>query len=166
MRWGIVGDAAASEIQLRPLTSLWAETVRDQVDWRRILNSQRCLVPVDQFFEWQRVGDKKTREFGFKLRSGKPMMIAGLWNRTSSIGLSFAYISCPANELTSLVHDRMPVILDQSAIAPWFNPESSIGSLLSLLKPIKQNSLEVRPIVSTQPNHRPNQQSLFDRYAA
>jgi putative SOS response-associated peptidase YedK len=150
----------------RPLTTIRSDALRNQPEWRRLLNAQRCVVPAEQFFEWKRVDDIKTREFCIKLKSGKPMMIAGLWNRSDSYGESFAYISCQANPLVSLIHDQMPVMLDQAAISAWFNPDATLEHLLSFLKPARVDEIELTAVAKSQNTQRPNQPSLFDREAA
>ncbi len=166
MRWGLVVDRPSAEPQIRPLNTLRVEALAEQLEWRRLLNGQRCLVPADQFFEWKRVEGFKTREFAFKLKSGRPMMIAALWNRSNASGDTFAYVSCEANRLVSLIHDRMPAILDEASIATWFNPDASLESLLSLMKPLRQTELEAHPVSHTRTAARPSQPSLFDRRAA
>lgn len=166
MRWGLAADRPAGEPRLRPLNTIRVEALAEQWEWRRLLNSQRCLVPVDQFYEWKRIENVKTREFAFKLKSGRPMMIAALWNRAQSGVDSFAYISCAANTLVSLIHDRMPAILDETSIATWFNPDAPLESLLSLLKPLRQSDLEAHPVSQPHSTARPSQPSLFDRRAA
>lgn len=166
MRWGLTTDHTHGEPQPRPLTTVRADTIAEQVEWRRLLNTQRCLVPADQFFEWKRIEGIKTREFSFRLKSGQPMMIAGLWNRSPDRNFSFASISCEANPLVSLIHARMPVILEQASITAWFNPETSLETLMSLLRPIRQGELEAHAVSQARTTHRPNQPSLFDRRAA
>ena len=78
MRWGLVPEWAQDDARNRPLVSVRAETVAQEIEWRRLLNTRRCVVPADQFFEWKRAGGVKTKEYAFKLKSHRPMMIAGL----------------------------------------------------------------------------------------
>jgi len=166
MRWGLRFAAEGSTLNARPLTSLHTQSIQTNAEWRRLLNAQRCVIPAEQFFEWKRVGDVRTREYCMKLKSGKPMMIAGLWNRTDFFGDTFAYVSCQANPLAALIHEHMPAILDPSAISAWFNPDTSLEMLLSFLKPVKVDDIIIHAVDKAQPTQRPNQPSLFDRQAA
>jgi len=169
MRWGLVPDWARDEDKDRPLVTVRAEAVAGEVDWRRMLNTRRCIIPADQFFEWKRVGNVKTREYALKLKSRRPLMIAGLWNRSpASTGAidGFAYISCPANRLVGLIHDRMPVILDEAGIATWFNPDASLENLLGLLRPYKWDELELQAVTRQPAKAKPYQPSLFASRAA
>lgn len=172
MRWGLVPDWAQDEARDRPLVSVRAETVAQEIDWRRLLNTRRCVVPADQFFEWKRTDGVKTKEYAYRLKSHRPMMIAGLWHRARAASLrggtldSFAYISCPSNRLVGLVHDRMPVILDDAGVAAWFNPDATLESLLGLLRPMIWGQLELHPVGQPVARPKPYQPSLFARRAA
>lgn len=173
MRWGLVPERQewhdGEPQQARPLITVRAETIGAQAEWRRLLNTRRCIVPADQFFEWLRVGDVKAKEYAFKLKSRRPMMIAALWNRTPAAGKTvetFAYISCEANRLVSQIHDRMPVVLDDAAVKEWFNPDATLETLLGLLRPIDSSELEYQPVSNTPARARPYQPSLFASRAA
>ena len=171
MRWGLVPEWAQDDARDRPLVSVRAETVAQEIDWRRLLNTRRCVVPAGQFFEWKRAGGVKTKEYAYKLKNHRPMMIAALWNRgraNSDRGAldSFAYISCPANRLVGLVHDRMPVILDDAGLAAWFNPDAMLETLLGLLRPMAWGQLELHAVGQPPTKAKPYQPSLFASRAA
>lgn len=166
MRWGLRGEIDGPAILARPLTSVRTEVLKANPEWRRLLNARRCVVPAEQFFEWKRVAEVKTREYCIRLRSGKPMMIAGLWNRSDSCGDTFAYISCPANPLVSLIHDQMPVFLDPGQVSTWFNPDATLEALLACLKPAKVEDIELFPVTQKRSTSDAQQPSLFDRVAA
>jgi putative SOS response-associated peptidase YedK len=170
MRWGVLPDGEFSGEQAKPLNAVQAETIAEEIEWRRLLNARRCLLPSEQFFEWRRVEGVKTREFVFRLKSRRPMMIAALWNRMPSAHAkpadAFAYVTCPSNRLVACVHDRMPVILDDAAVSVWMNPDASLDSLLTLLKPIESNLLELYPVAEPVASVRSYQPSLFASRAA
>lgn len=169
MRWGLAPEWERDGDQVRPLINVRAETIAEHIEWRRLLNSKRCLVPTDQFFEWKRVAGMKTKEYVLKLKSKRPMMIAALWNRTPSpaggVADCFAYISCSANRLVGFIHDRMPVIMDEAAISTWLNPDAPLEHLLALLRPLDHSLLDLHP-VSDPAKQKPLQPSLFASRAA
>lgn len=170
MRWGLTPEKRREDEQARPLISVQAETIAGHLEWRRLLNTHRCVVPAEQFFEWTRVDGVKTREYVFKLKNRRPMMIAALWNRTpSSNGKSmesFAYVTCAANRLVSHVHDRMPVVLDEAGVAAWFDADATLEDLLALLTPCDSAKLEAQPVTNAGARIRPYQPSLFASRAA
>ena len=170
MRWGLLPDAERVGEEAKPLIAVRAETIAGEIGWRRLLNARRCLVPTDQFFEWKRVEGVKTREFALKLKSRRPMMIAGLWNRMPSAAgkpvESFAYITCPANRLMSLLHDRMPAILDDAAVATWMNPDATLDNLIGVLKPLDSDRFDLHAVSEPVTRSKSYQPSLFASRAA
>jgi len=167
MRWGLKMEAGSrTDIAAKPLTSVQTQALCTNAGWRRLLNSQRCVVPADRFFEWKRVAEVKTREYCIRLSSGKPMMLAGLWNRSETVGETFAYVSCPANPLFSLVHSRMPVILEPEDLPAWLNPDTRLEALLAMLRPVSVEAIELFAVTQHKQAPDPRQASLFDRMAA
>ena len=74
------------------------------------------------------------------LRDWELFSFAGLWeswtDKESGTALhSCTIITCPANELVSPIHGRMPVILPKEAEASWLVPTEDMESLQSLLVP-------------------------------
>lgn len=167
MRWGLrMETGSPMDVAAKPLTSVQTQALSTNAGWRRLLNSQRCVVPADRFFEWKRVAEVKTREYCIRLSSGKPMMLAGLWNRSETCGESFAYLSCPSNALFSTVHAHMPVILDPRDLPAWLNPDTTLETLLSMLAPVNDEEIDIFPVTQPKSGNDTRQASLFDRLAA
>jgi putative SOS response-associated peptidase YedK len=74
----------------------------------------------------------------------------GKWVKTCSI------LTTTPNAVTSAVHDRMPVILDQDAYDLWLDPGMQNVALVSeLLKPYEARLMRCYP-VKTRINHVAN----------
>jgi putative SOS response-associated peptidase YedK len=52
-------------------------------------------------------------------KDGQPFTFAGLWERWKDGMLSFTILTTGGGAVTRHLHDRMPVILDQSGFAGW-----------------------------------------------
>jgi len=106
--------------------------------YRRLLNTRRCLIPTDGFYEWQGKRPPK-RPFFVYLKSNEPFALAGLWDTwetpDGSILESFAVITVEPNDLMRSIHDRMPVILHKEDEAAWIdcsaNPFDKVESLIT-----------------------------------
>src|SRR5262249_45525598 len=117
------------------------------------------------------------------LQNHAVMSLAGLWDTwrpgTPLARRSFSVLTTAANRFMREIHDRMPVILDQSVIQDWLNPEiHERKDLQEVMKPCpdewlskaevsqlvnspKNNSLEVlEPAVAVDASDRP-QRLLF-----
>jgi len=106
-----------------------SEKVHESKMFKSSLQKRRCLILADGVIEWQTEGKRKLPHL-FTLKGNEPFAFAGLWNRTKIDGEtheSCAILTTSANTLFGRYHDRMPVILQAGAIAPWLDPE--IGDL-------------------------------------
>jgi len=103
------------------------ETVASLPTFRDGYRRRRCLLPVDNFFEWKAVeGSKAKQPFAIAMKSGEPFALAGIWENWRRPGSedwirTFAVITTAANELVSDIHPRMPVIIPLTASDRWLS---------------------------------------------
>ena len=115
--------------------------------WYRIRN-QRCLVPVNGYFEHREIqGMKKKVPYFISMKAQPLFFIAGLYNYspvpdkdTGEITGTFSVITRPANELMKNIHNhgpnkwRMPLLLQPSTVRDWMNPDASDEDLEGMLQ--------------------------------
>ena len=92
--------------------------------FRQAYAKRRCIVPVDNFFEWKAIKGGPKQPYAIALQSGKPFGIAGIWEswkhpESGEMIRTFCIITCPANALVAAIHDRMPVILPPEVYERW-----------------------------------------------
>jgi putative SOS response-associated peptidase YedK len=92
--------------------------------FRQAYAKRRCIVPVDNFFEWKAIKGGPKQPYAIGLKSVQPFGIAGIWEGrkhplSAEIVRTFCIITCPANELVGSIHDRMPVILRPESYERW-----------------------------------------------
>jgi putative SOS response-associated peptidase YedK len=127
--------------------------------FRDSLKLRRCLVPADGFYEWQRRGTAK-QPYCFEVKNGNLFAFAGLWDgwrdasghwiKTCSI------LTTTPNAVTSIAHDRMPVILDPDSYNLWLDPGiQNVSEISELLKPYDAGVMRSHP-VSSRVNHVAN----------
>jgi len=124
-----------------------------------LLKSRRCLIPADGFYEWQNIGITK-QPYCFEVGEGALFAFAGMWDRwrdpSGSAIETCSILTTPPNAVTSVVHDRMPVILDPDSYDLWLDPGMRDVSVASeLLKPCDAQLMRCYP-VSTRINHVAN----------
>jgi len=160
--WGLVPWFARSADDGPRSINARAENVATRPPFRDAFRRRRCLVTADGFYEWRREG--RTRQpFFVRLRSRRPMGLAGLWERWRPPDgpplLTGLVITCPATGRLASVHDRMPVILDPEAAARWLDPTLDDPAVLrALLVPYADEALElypVSPLVNSPRNDSP-----------
>jgi putative SOS response-associated peptidase YedK len=101
------------------------ETVASLPSFRDAYRRRRCLLPVDNFFEWKAITRAK-QPFAIALKSGKPFALAAIWENWQRPGSdewvrTFAVITTAANELVSDIHERMPVIVPPESYDRWLS---------------------------------------------
>lgn len=124
-----VKSASDAKLRSTKLVNARAETVSTSNNFRDTwLAGQRCIVPMMAFFEddWRSGKAVPTR---IARVDGKPMGVAGLWERWAKDGteiISFTLLTVNANS-HALLHryqqngneKRMPVILGEGAYGAW-----------------------------------------------
>jgi putative SOS response-associated peptidase YedK len=102
------------------------EGIESKPAFREAFRQRRCLVPVDNFYEWKKTTSDK-QPYAIALAGGKLMALAGLWESWRSPAgervRSFAIITTKPNELCSELHSRMPAILAPEAWPEWLGQE-------------------------------------------
>lgn len=141
-RWGLIPSWAKDDKIAQHTFNARGETVAEKPSFRAAFKRRRCLVPASAFFEWQAVpGEKKKRKWRFARADGKPLALAGLWERwqhpeSADPVDSFTVITTTANAVLVPIHDRMPVILGPDDWAAWLDPAANNPLLLeSMLQP-------------------------------
>jgi putative SOS response-associated peptidase YedK len=138
-RWGLIPSWATDPAIGFKTINARSETAATTASFRDPLRAQRCLVPADGFYEWQRNGKSK-QPYCFEVMDGTLFAFAGLWDRWAGargdVVETCTILTTTANDLLSDIHDRMPVILNPADYSAWLNPETrDINSVLKLLIP-------------------------------
>ena len=128
------------------------ETLQQKPSFRNLLNTNRCLIICDGYYEWkkERVGSQPY--YIFK-KSKKLILMAGLWTESNLNSeknvYSCAIITKPTQHNISEIHNRMPLILHLSDVDTWLNSkDNSYDYFISDLS-YSNIELEYHPISKT-----------------
>ncbi len=150
LKWGLVPfwskepKAGYSTINAR------AEGIADKPTYRKPIRSQRCIVPADGFYEWQKTGVGK-QPYYIQLKDGQLFGFAGLYDiyrdQDGQELKTFTIITTEANELMAPIHNRMPVILRPEDEDLWLDkavtdPQAVVG----LLQPYPAELMVAYPV--------------------
>ena len=96
----------------------------------------------------------------FEVNDGQLFAFAGLWDGWRDANGNWvktcSILTTTPNAVTSVIHDRMPVILDPDSHDQWLDPSMTNVQVVSeLLKPYGPKSMRCYP-VSTRINHVAN----------
>lgn len=105
------------------------ETLEEKKTFIPLLESGRCLLPANGFFEW-----KDKVKYFIKPGDLQTFYMAGLYNRDGNAVI----ITTAANDEMEQIHDRMPVIFNKETGRLWLENYDS-----GLLVPY-QKTLEIK----------------------
>lgn len=132
-----------------------AETITASPAFREAFRRRRCIVPVDSFYEWKREGTIR-QPYRVIREDGRPLALAGLWAgwrdpESDEVRRTFTIVTTTPNDAMADLHDRMPVVLDESMWGQWLvdgraGPAVDEGELLSMLQPTDAVALRIHPV--------------------
>jgi putative SOS response-associated peptidase YedK len=151
-RWGLVPSWAKDLAIGNRMINARSETVDSKPSFRKAFASRRCLIPADGYYEWKKVSDGK-QPFLIEPKDGGILAMAGLWEENSRIAedgtpiRTCTILTSEANQTTSVVHDRMPVLLSQRDHEQWLDPGfRDTEELKALLAPAPEDLLQMTPV--------------------
>jgi putative SOS response-associated peptidase YedK len=169
-RWGLVPFWAKDVKVGFANINAKAEGIENKPAFREAFQRRRCLVPVDNFYEWRKVANGK-QPYAIALADRGVMALAGLWeNWRSPAGewmRSFAIVTCAPNRLCAELHNRMPVILGRESWRQWLGEEPADPlHLKALLAPYPAEEMAAWPVSPRVGNVKNNDPSLIEPVAA
>lgn len=162
LRWGLVPFWAKDlKIGARMINAR-GETIATKPSFRNSFKKRRCLIPVDGFYEWKRLGPKNKQPFLIEMKDKLPFALAGLWEtwtpKTPEQGTepveSCSIVTTEPNALMSTLHDRMPVIVDEADFDAWLSPKTDPDELQSLIRSFPDQPMTVRQVSRVVNNAR------------
>jgi putative SOS response-associated peptidase YedK len=149
--WGFVPRWQRQGSMLLP--NARGEEVDSTRAFRTEFQTQRCLVVVDGFYEWDQyhaIRNVPKQPYYFSMNSGLPMALAGLWQPSVSAGQpalpNCTIITTGPNLILQPFHDRMPVILASQDWAAWLDPQNTVDELKQLLVPSDPCEMRCWPV--------------------
>jgi len=162
LHWGLIPSWAKEKKVGHRMINARSETVATKPSFRSAFKRRRCLVIADGYYEWKKVG-KSRFPFFIRMQSEQPFAMAGLWEhwkgneQTPGAIESCTILTCDSNELTSELHDRMPVILPESKWDIWLDPELiDADPLMPLMQPYDSDEMQMSE-VNTYVNNARNE---------
>ena len=167
MRWGLVpfwskdGKMAFNTINAK------AETITTSPAYREPMKRRRCLVPADWLYEWKKLDAKTKQPYAIAMKDRSLFAFAGLWDswkdKTTGQTLeTYTVITTDPNELTALIHTRMPVIIAPNDYKRWMEPGEPAHLPVDLLRPYLAEEMAAWPVNARVGNIRNNDPALVD----
>jgi len=165
--WGLITSFALTEEKASELANMTlnarSDTIREKPSFKKSINTQRCILVVDGFFEWRHEGGKKLPYYIYPADE-KVFYLGCIYNSwtnkvTGEIRDTFSIITTDANPLMEYIHNskkRMPLIIGKSDIQAWINPSTKQDVVNTLMKPYPEDLMQAHAISSDAGNSRKN----------
>ena len=155
MRWWLTPSWSQGPSTRYSMFNAKAETAAQSPAFRGPFATQRCVVPVSGFYEWQRRAGHK-QPFLICDQAQKGLLLAGLWDAWQPRGsagdtaelLSFTLLTTAAHPNLGDLHHRQPVFLRPEQAVQWLDPQVETAALKSLLASDLPVPLQLTPVSS------------------
>ncbi len=162
LNWGLVPQWSKSPANSHAPINARLETIQEKPSFKGPFKNQRCLIPANGYYEWQKRGMDKIPHY-FSRQDGDTFLFAGIKSVWASIDgseiHSCAIITMPATNVIKPMHDRAPAIVARNHIEQWMDFSYYRGSdLVGLLAPIGDQEIKITQ-VKTYVNNPSNDDS-------
>jgi putative SOS response-associated peptidase YedK len=161
VRWGLVPGWSKGPDSRYSMINARVETVATKPAYRSAFRYRRCLIPADGFYEWKASADGK-QPYVLRARDRQPLALAGLWehwqdDQGNELETCVILVRS-ADQQTSTVHDRMPVIVTPASFDAWLDlriqKPQPVETLLAAQQPPELSIYPVSRDVNSPRNDR------------
>ncbi len=126
--WGLVPNWSKKLDKFSPLINARLETLVEKITFKNLIQTSRCLVLADGYYEWKRNKDNKI-PFYFTRKDKELIFFAGIFQNNQ-----FCIITRQASEKISEIHHREPLIVNKSQISNYLNIKKEGRDVLNSIK--------------------------------
>ena len=169
--WGLIPFWAKDAKIGNKMINARAETVATKNAFRKPFRRQRCIIPVDSFYEWVLLdGHEKKTPMRIHRLDDAPFAFAGLWETWRDPEgdpderiRSCTIITGTPNDKIAAIHNRMPVMLPPSAWDVWLDREMRDPEVLQdFLVPAPAELMAFHPVSTAVNNPRTKGAELIE----
>ena len=148
--WGLIPSWAKDKKDFRPLINARLETLMEKVSFKKLIQTSRCVVVADGYYEWKRENKKKTPHYFTKADSSL-IFFAGIHQNNQ-----FCIITREATEAVKDIHHREPLIINEEQISNYLNVKKEGTDILRSIKSPELKFHEVSKDVNKPINNDPS----------
>jgi putative SOS response-associated peptidase YedK len=163
MRWGLVPFWDKSEKpKIAPINAR-TEGAFTKPMFRQSIQTRRCLIPADGFYEWRRLPNDQKQPFDIHLKDGRPFFFVGIYEDATEIRpATYLMFTTRPNSLMAEIHNRMPAILIGDRAQQWIAPGPvSTERLAEFTEPYPAEQMVARPVSTLVNNPRNDSPDCF-----
>ncbi len=148
--WGLVPGWSKKLDKFSPLINARKETLMEKITFKNLIQTSRCVIPADGYYEWKREAKTKTPYYFTKEDNGL-MFFPGIHQNNQ-----FCIITREATEKISKIHHREPMIINSSQMNNYLNIKKDGMEILNSIKPPNLKFHEIAKDVNNPVNNDPS----------
>jgi len=126
--WGLIPSWSKKLDKFSPLINARKETLMEKITFKNLIQTSRCLVVADGYYEWKR--DVKNKTPFYFTREDKDLMFFAAIHQNNQ----FCIITRESSPKVSEIHHREPMIINQSQISNYLNVKKAAIDVLDSIK--------------------------------
>jgi len=137
--WGLVPPWSKDPKIGARMINARSETLDTKPSFRSAVKKQRCVIPADGWYEWQKTSDGKKQPWYFHSPTDEVLAFAGLYELWADPNrepgdparwlLSTTIITEDATDEHGHIHPRQPVLLHPELVDQWIDPTQTSAEL-------------------------------------
>lgn len=124
-RWGLIPGWTKDPNDLPAHFNARSETAAEKASFKAAMRHRRVLIPASGFYEWRRVGDRRSQAYWVRPKQGGIVAFGGLMETYAEPGGSeidtAAILTTGASGDIAHIHDRMPVVIKPEDFERWLD---------------------------------------------
>ena len=148
--WGLIPSWAKDKKDFKPLINARVETLVEKISFKILIQTSRCLVVADGYYEWKRIEKEKVPYF-FQREDNDLIFFAGIFQDNK-----FCIITREASNEIKEIHNREPLIINKSQINNYLNIKKNGMEILNAIKAPKIKFHEITKDVNNPINNDPS----------
>ena len=148
-QFGYIPNWSKKIEKFSPLINARRETLMEKVTFKNLIQTSRCLVLADGYYEWKRE-EKKKVPYYFTKEEDELMFFAAIHQNNQ-----FCIITREATENVAQIHHREPLIISQNQINNYLNIKKDAIEFLNSVKPPKLKFHEISKDINNPLNNDP-----------
>jgi putative SOS response-associated peptidase YedK len=147
--WGLIPSWAKDKKDFRPLINARLETLMEKVSFKKLIQTSRCLVLADGYYEWKRENKEKTPYY-FTRSDSSLIFFAAIHQNNQ-----FCIITREATNKIKEIHHREPLIINEEQISNYLDVKKEGTDILKSIKAPELKFHEVSKDVNKPINNDP-----------
>lgn len=164
-KWGLLPFWAKDQKMAYKMINARIETILEKNAFKKAIQSRRCIIPMDGFYEWKKDGKAKL-PYRIQTTDQEIFSVAGIWEKWNSPEgnevCTYSVITKEPTVIMEGIHDRMPAILLPQQERLWLDEEMPAKEAISLITEYPPENMKAYRVSQRVNNVRANDESLID----